>query len=467
MSDSDDPDFRPNVRVDTSKLGRGIGTRSYRLSRHSDSSDSDHNFSTAGNLEKDIAEIVDPIDHDDDMGEQQEAIRSMKDAFEAIALSSKQNDMRTLMELPYFGIVSDPENKKWITDSCNELLDHVDKATRDESWNDSGRIKVLRSKLLGPALEYFNDFTGDTMAEAKTYLLKMFHDPTTHASVSAEIERLKRRNGEQFPYLAIRISKLYAKLKRVSTDDLTDNWIEKSKKELLLKLCPGAVRNFVKVDEDSFDKVLKGVLDYLETNTQHKLTRADIDAERERQLRQINALKEKNANKQTDNNTKTDNKTDETNSAKSEPGTIAGVTNPPETPNKPDQNNGTNPPRGRGRGRWFHRGGYNRGGFRNFRGQRGRGRGRGSFRGGFRRDNRNSGYSNEGYTKDFSNYQCYLCNKYGHIARNCDNSTVPNDSGNTNPPPNNTKSKERGPVTCWTCGGPNHIATNCKQRNFQ
>ena len=300
MSDDSDTEYRPSSRIDESHILRRNQTRSYRAPSVN-GSDEESNFDTAANLDTLLSSVGNPSVYDNELNMEgtQEAIRNMKEAFEAVALASKQNDVRILADLPHFGIAADPDGKKWILDSCTDFLEHISKATADESWNDSGRIKVLRNKLLGPALEYFNDFDGNTMVEAKQYLLKMFHDPTTHASVSAEIERCKRRTGEQFTYFAIRIAKLYAKLKRVSTNDLTDNWIEKSKKELLLKSCPSAVRNFVKVDDESYDELLKKVLDYLECNTQHKMTRADIEDERNRQIKQINAVKDKKANNQT------------------------------------------------------------------------------------------------------------------------------------------------------------------------
>ena len=474
MSD-EDPDYRPSKKV--SGLFERNQTRSYRSPRDSESDDA--NFATAANLDSLLSGIRvtgndDNVDQDN-MGEPHEAIRQMQEAFEAVALQTRNNDMKNLTELPYFGTPSDTDAKKWITDSCTELISHVEKATAGDTWNDQGRIRVLRSRLLGPALEYINEFSGVTMEEAKTYLLKMFHDPTTYASVSAEIEKCKRRNGEQIPFLAIRISKLYSRLKRVSTNDLTPEWIEKSKKELLLKLLPGAVRNFVKVDDDTYDVLLKGILDYLETNTQHKLTRADIENERERQIKQINMIHEKNNKNPPDTSNKNTNKTQtEQNNTKTENDvTIAAVTGSTETPNIPNQNgnNGNNHfYRGRGRGRNYGGRGRGRGNFHGgFRG-RGRGRGRGYFRYD-RRDNRNFGYNNnnQGY-RDHSQYQCYACKQYGHIARFCDKgATSVNESGNANSTQqgnNNNKPREKGPITCWSCQGLNHIAKDCRNKNF-
>ena len=461
MSD-DDCDYRPTGKVN--KLYERNTTRSY--SRVSESEDA--NFATAINLDS-LLPSISVSESDDNMGEQNAAIRQMQEAFEAVALQNRNNDPRNLTELPYFGIHSDHDDKKWVTDSCTELLSHVEKATTGDTWNDQGRIRVLRGKLLGPALEYFNDFTGDTMVEAKAYLLKMFHDPTTYASVSAEIEKLKRRTGEQLPYLAIRISKLYAKLKRVSTDILTEQWIEKSKKELLLKLVPGAVRNFVKVDEVTYDELLKAILDYLETNTQHKMTRADIEAERERHIKQINMINEKNNKIAADSGNKNANKTqtDQNTKTTEDEATLAALTGVTDTPNNQNHNGSNNFYRGRGRGRGYNNNrGRGRGNFQGGYRGRARGRGRGNFRND-RRDQRNTGYNNQG--RDFSLYQCFTCKQYGHIARYCDKGAT-NEAGNTNTPQQgyNNKPKERGPIVCYSCQGLNHIAKYCRQnKNFQ
>ena len=467
MSD-DDSDYKPAGKL-TGLFERNT-TRSYSRVSESD----DVNFATASNLDS-LLSSVSGSDDRDNMGEQQEVISQMKEAFEAVALQNRNNDMRNLTELPYFGVHSDPDEKKWVTDSCTELISHVEKATTGDTWNDQGHIRVLRGRLLGPALEYFNDFSGDTMVQAKAYLLKMFHDPTTYASVSAEIEKLKRRSGEQWPFVAIRISKLYAKLKRVSTGDLTDEWINKSKKELLLKLVPAAVRNFVKVDEVTYDELLKAILDYLETNVQHKLTRADIEAEREKHIKHINNINEKKATSDTGNKNINKTQADQGTKTSEEEAAIAaltGVTDPPNNQNQYGNSNfNSNFNRGRFRGRGYGNRGRGRGNFQGgFRG-RARGRGRGNFRND-RRDNRNAGYSNnsQGF-RDYSLYQCFTCKQMGHISRFCDK-TPSNESGNANAQQqqnySNNKTKERGPVTCWTCQGLNHISKHCRQsKNFQ
>ncbi|CAL4074815.1 unnamed protein product, partial [Meganyctiphanes norvegica] len=73
----------------------------------------------------------------------EESIRAMQQSFKEIALSTKQNDMRTVNDMPHFG-PGDQTGKNWVLDSCPEFLEYIDKITGDNtSWNDKGRIKVL------------------------------------------------------------------------------------------------------------------------------------------------------------------------------------------------------------------------------------------------------------------------------------------------------------------------------------
>ena len=106
------------------------------------------------------------------------AYKEMKAAFKEIALSNKMNDLKTAQDLPFFGRAKDPSGKTWVVDTVAELIEYVTKATPDETWNEAGRIKLLRSKMCGLAREYFNTFQGATLAEAKAFLLKMYPDTT-------------------------------------------------------------------------------------------------------------------------------------------------------------------------------------------------------------------------------------------------------------------------------------------------
>ena len=100
-----------------------------------------------------------------------------------------------------------------------------------------------------------------------------------YPTIMREIQNCKRRAGEQFKTLSIRVSKLYKRLKEVAGAELSDQWIETSKKELLISNCPPAVRNFLTLPADPYHVVLKKILNYLALNTQHHLTKLDIELE--------------------------------------------------------------------------------------------------------------------------------------------------------------------------------------------
>ncbi|CAL4083848.1 unnamed protein product, partial [Meganyctiphanes norvegica] len=315
----------------------------------------------------------------------EESIRAMQQSFKEIALSTKQNDMRTVYDMPHFG-PGDQTGKNWVLDSCPEFLEYIDKITGDNtSWNDKGRIKVLRTKLIGPARGYFNDFTGDTWAEAKTYLLNMFPDATTYASCQTDIDKLKRKPGEQLSYFAIRISKLHAKLKKVSPDSLTPEWLERQKKELLVKHLPSSCRNFVSIEKDTYEELLKKLLDYFELNSQHKLTKGDIEGERERGVKGVSAVKESSNGSEKQNGTKTKTQNKEEQGVTEGAVAALGQRKPFQKSNK-DQNS-TSKQEGQNTQR----------NYQNYRGNT-RG-GRGGYRGGY-----NSGYSYRGsrnYQRDY------------------------------------------------------------------
>ena len=306
--------------------------------------------------------------------------------------------------MPCFGQAADPQSKVWIESSCVDFLDHIEKATQDASFTDNGRIKLIRNRLIGPARDYFNQFAGKTFKEAREYLLDMFPDSTTHASALADIAKIKRQNGEHLSFLAIRIGKAINKLQKISTTVMSDAWREREKKELLLKCVPGSVRNFVKVETDTYGKLLKDILDYFELNTQHHLTRAEIDAEKLKGTKNVNAIKGESKGKGVPN------KVADTNNAKATVEETNGdqcnvaaaiafrPTSQGDTGGPRSQNNSDQQYAGYGRGRSNNR----------------------SWRGG-----RINSYRGRGRGDDQSrygaNFYCYVCGKSNHLARDCSN----------------------------------------------
>ena len=88
----------------------------------------------------------------------------------------------------------------------------------------------------------------------------MYPDTTSYASVYNELDRLKRKPNEQISDFAIRITKVYAKLKNLAQEKLSDAWVEITKKETMLKNVPPNVRNFVTPGTDTYDELLNKIL---------------------------------------------------------------------------------------------------------------------------------------------------------------------------------------------------------------
>src|SRR6266496_253845 len=56
---------------------------------------------------------------------------------------------------------------------------------------------------------------------------------------------------------------------------------------------------------------------------------------------------------------------------------------------------------------------------------------------------------------------CYLCNKTGHIARNCRQRSFQSNNNNRN---TNNSNNRNSNVECYNCGRKGHIAKNCRMR---
>ena len=404
-------------------------------------------------------------------------LAALKEALQDIANSNKKNDVRLLSELPYFGESGDTTGKLWILDSASEFTELVEKATAAETWTDTGRISVLRSKLLGSARAYFNSFTGATFKEAKEFLLELYPDNATYSSIMSEIYKFKRQKGESLNVLAIRISELYKKLGKVQGNNLTEDAIERMKIELLLRSVPGSARNFVDLEKDKYPVVLKKLLNYFEQNVQHKLTVADIKAETESGVKGVNAVTKENKNQnQNQNKNQKQNQDREQND-----GTVAAIAQKDrnvgnkvqnENSQKGNQNTTRSSEYKQGNKSFGNKGsnGYGGGrgqGYRSSRNQyygrnqnqyygqnQGQGYGRGYSRGNMRGYGRGYGRtSNKHY-----GLQCYKCDKFNHIASNCRSeertTEGARDAGND-------------VVICYKCKKPNHYAANCLQQGSQ
>ena len=331
-----------------------------------------------------------------------------------------------------------------MVDDCTEFLEYIERATQDADFTDAGRIKALKSHLLGPAISYFCDFVpaGDepTWAEAKAYLLKMYPSSDDYPSVMALINSCSRKPGEHYPEFAIRLSKLYRRLKKVAGPELTDNWVDTSRKELLIKACPPAIRNFINIKDDSFDKILKEVVVYLERNSQHRLTRADIDAEREKQIKAITATLKGPIPKQSQGKKSGPAKGQEQNQTAE----VVAVIKDSKAPDK----------------------------FKKFQGKS---EGKGGATGNAAAKTYQKWDSKPRDKNKYKGLKCYVCGKIGHISSICyfnkDNKRRP--PTKTAPPKQHVESKpknettEEENITCYRCGFPNHRSTHCTiSKNF-
>ena len=390
-------------------------------------------------------------------------IRSMKVAFEEVATANKTNDYRRLPELPFFGILPKNNDKIWVMKDLKQFLEHIESATPNDSWNDSGRIEVLRSKLLGTRRDVFCKFKGDTWELAKQFLLLKFPQTVTYQKKFKELNTLKRNKGEQLMDLAGRISLIWDDIESVAPTLSAGRAVQS--KETFLNLIPSCVRTQVNVDTDTYEQIVAKAVAYLELNPQLKVTESDIENETNSMVPVLNIVK------------KSDNeKNDNTSNVK------PNAPNPKENANKnvvgespPIQNSGNLPSFRGGFGAQRGKGGFNNRG--RGRGGRGRGRGRGGFnqrgrgngyRGRGGNSNRNSGYGgNNGYgggnynNYNKSNIECFKCKKFGHYARECwsninQTNTNSNEQGN-----NNSEQTNNEVIICYKCKGQNHKANTC------
>ena len=101
---------------------------------------------------------------DDDF---KEAFLDMAQSFKAIGQTAKQNNTQFLADIPYFGVPpSTYKNKSIIPLSePNRFLDLVDTITSTADFTEAGKVSVLKSKLLGPALEHWSTYTGGKLEQ--------------------------------------------------------------------------------------------------------------------------------------------------------------------------------------------------------------------------------------------------------------------------------------------------------------
>ena len=494
-SDSEgDLTYKPTSKVKTSELVNRVKTRSFKKESKSEGGTASQvklivedaaeglkrsiaisDLSSVENLTDLFNTKNSIVSSEDSEGElevnmgENEDIKAMRQSFEEIVNTTKLNDTRRLPELPYFGSTNEGESSKlWTIKDCVEFLKYIEDATVGPSFNDSGRIEVCRSKLLGTPRNVFRKFDKDTWEEAKAYLKEHYPSANTYQKASRELNAIRRKKGERITDLAGRIDLAYDKIERVAPALAEGRDIQR--KEILLSLLPPSVRTHVDLTEDYTEMVVK-IINYLETNPQYKLTEIDIDNEGKNGAIAINVVKDKvtnNGNKNTNEQSNGSTKSKNTGSLVLEP-VVANIQTSNQSQSSRHSSNANS--------NEFRGGGSFRGRGTNFRGNvsgnaqehvsfRGNGRGRGremnnnnnnqgSNRGNNNNSNRgvnnnwgnynrNRGYYNHTRRGFDSNIQCHNCNEWGHIAREC-------------PEQNNR-------IRCYNCNKWGHISRECKIR---
>ena len=291
----------PTARITRSKRSKSVGdspipspepiTRTYNLFLTDPDDETEQSTSTSVAIQTQLPHLkpcsyrvtskttkIDP--------EIKAAFKDMTDSFKQIGLSARQNSTNFLGDIPYYGASKDSDKSKNIIplNEPTRFLDIIEVMTDKAALTESGKINVLKSKLLGPALEYWNTYAGgEVWANARAHLLKLFPEVQSYTSIMAKIPNLKREPKEQISQYATRTVQIYDTLKRLHPANAYPDEVKQSDSiRKLLEVLPVQDRKWIKIDNpvtNTFWDVLKQILTYVETETSLKLTIEDIDKE--------------------------------------------------------------------------------------------------------------------------------------------------------------------------------------------
>ena len=214
--------------------------------------------------------------------------KQLKDALMDVArdFCKKQNQSNFVGDLPYFGVPIETDLKKNIIDISepNRFLDTIHAVCDKENYSDSGKIAVMKSRLLGPATGHFNWFAeGQTWDKAREHLLLLYPEVENYTCVNAKCQSMKRDKQEQIGAYAGRIRTEYEKLRRLHPSKHYDKEVQEQDMILkILEVLPSSERKFIKIGDakvNHFYEVLKQILAYCETETALKLSIDDIKKE--------------------------------------------------------------------------------------------------------------------------------------------------------------------------------------------
>ena len=405
-----------------------------------------------------------------------------------VGLGEKDNH-KLLPPLPYFNgaAAKTPDvsaRGPWVVFNCEEFLAIIEASVQNDKWTEAGKLKTLQDRLLGSARDYWAVRGADvnTLEKAREYLLKRYPNKDTHSSLDQQITTFKRNRGETIPEMATRIQVLYEKLGKAVPESKSIQ--QKNMKELFLKNLPEVVRDQVK-DTDTYDQVVEKSIIYLERHKELKLRDQDV-------LLETTFKTEAKVNNM---NTSSKGSEEGEKKGKGNKKGNANRTQKPSTGNEINMNNintnqsnypnqrgsrGNNRRNSRSRGRASFRGNYNNYNNSSYNNPRGRGnyyRGNRGFRnqryrGYSRGGNGNRGYSRGNFYNNRNQYnngydnsrgpQCYNCNGFGHMGRDCRRGQNGNNSNKSNGEAQTQNQTTQG---CFTCGSDQHFARDCPQKN--
>ena len=185
--------------------------------------------------------------------ELKEALLDIAKSFKVVGRSAKQNSVNFVGDLPYFGVPVETDPKKNIIpiSSPNRFLDIIHAVCDAEEFTEAGKISVMKSRLLGPAVEHWNGFAGgESWDEARKYLLLLYPEVESYTTVRAKTQSLKREPKEQIGAYAGRMRQLYDTLRRLHPSKKYDPEIQQQDMILkILEVLPISERKFIKIDD--------------------------------------------------------------------------------------------------------------------------------------------------------------------------------------------------------------------------
>ena len=214
------------------------------------------------------------------------AMMDVSQSMRQVGRTARQNNTSFISEIPYFGVPPETYKNKSIIplNEPRRFLDTIDTLTDTEDFNEAGKIAVLKSRLLGPAQEYFTDYDGGAdWLLAKQYLLEMYPEVISYPTVKDNIQKMKRECGEQISNYATRVRKAYNTLQRVHPSRGYSDATKQSDSIIkLLEILPESDRLWIRTenaDVNTFSNVLQQILIYVEKRTNLKLSMEAIQKE--------------------------------------------------------------------------------------------------------------------------------------------------------------------------------------------